>query len=131
MNHVYEVSTGRLHSSTVLPVTNLDAKYVVVALPDGDEVGIWNTSSWSFDPRPPSKKITKIQFLELFADSELEAIVAKSKENTAQGDKVGVFLRRLDARESIDLADSRMITAVNGMEALGLIAVDRAAEILA
>lgn len=130
MNHLYEIANGRLVSSTSLPIPSPPGGMAVVTLPDGDEVGIWNTSTLVFDPQSANMRRTKLEFLELFTDIELEDIIAKSKENTTAGHKVGVFIKKLDLAENIDLDDTRMITAVNGMESLGLIAQGRAAVIL-
>lgn len=128
MNHIYEVSTGGLISSTILPVTDLKEGHAVKA---SDKTGVWDTDLLDFVPRPENKVISKLDFLDLFTDDELEAIIAKSKENSSVGHKVSVFIQRLELSETVDLKSDRANTAVNGMEELGLIAPGRAAEILA
>lgn len=128
MNHVYEIATGRLISSTILPHPDPRTGEAVKV---SSLTGIWNTSTLDFDPIPPSRIVEKIDFIDLFTDSEMEAIISKSKENNNAGNKVGVFLEKLNAAPNVDLDSDRTTNAVNGMETLELIASGRAAEILA
>jgi hypothetical protein len=127
MNHLYEVATGRLRSSTILDIPDI---------PDGMAVkvsnltGIWNVSELDFEPKPVKRIITKLDFIGRFTDPELEAIISKSKEANTIGDKVGVFLKKLDVAQDVDLDDARLNAGVNGMETLGLIGAGRAAVIL-
>jgi len=123
MNHLVEIATGRLLSSSILSITTA-AGNEVITLPDGDERGIWNTGTKIFDTRPEQRIIDKLEFLDLFTDSELEAIIGSSNS------KVRVFIKKLELAQTVDLKSARMITAVNGMETLGMIGSGRAAVIL-
>lgn len=127
MNHLYEIATGQLVSSTVLDISDIPQGMAVKV---SSLTGIWNTSTLDFDPRPVKRIITKLDFIGRFTDDELEAIISKSKEVSTHGDKVGVFLKKLDVAEDVDLGDVRLSAGVNGMETLSLIASGRAAEIL-
>lgn len=128
MNHLYETATGRLISSTVLDIPDIPQDMAVKV---SSNTGIWNTSTLDFDPIPENRTISKLDFIGRFTDPELEAIISKSKEANSVGDKVGVFLKKLDVAENVDLDDPRLSTGVEGMETLGLIGIGRAAEILA
>jgi len=127
MNHLYEIATGKLISSTSLSIPDIPAGMAVKV---SSLTGIWNTTTLDFDPFPEKRVITKLDFIELFTDSELEAIISKSKESNTAGNKVSVFITKLELAGSVDLKSDRMNTAVNGMESLGLIAVGRATVIL-
>lgn len=119
MNHLYEIATGRHESSTVLDIPDVKEGMAVKA---SDKKGIWSAELLDFVPLPIVRVISKLEFLDKFADAELENIIAEAAKDTARGRKVGVFLKRLDLAESIDLADLRTIAAVNGLESLGLVA---------
>lgn len=71
--------------------------------------------------------ITKLAFMERFTDAELVAIYSAAKQSAA----VEVWLEKLKMTTgNIVLTDIRTISGVRGLEAAGLIAVGRAAEIL-
>ena len=93
--------------------------------------GLWNPATRTHDARPVQKIISKLEFIERLTDSEFENILDVALLNTNPARKVRVFIKKLELAESIDLADQRMIRAVNGMESIGLIGTGRAAEILA
>lgn len=119
---LYETATGRGISQSTAEPTNVaeGREFKEVA----DFVGIWNESTLEFDPYPDRRPIDKLDFLDLFTPSELENIIA-----SANG-KVRVFIKKLELAGCIDLKSQRMIQAVDGMEALGLIDPGRGAEIL-
>lgn len=119
---LYETATGRpISQSSALP-SNVAAGRTVKEVPDYD--GIWNESTLVFDPLPETRIIDKSAFLDLFTEDELEAIVSSANI------KVKVFIKKLEMAPKVDLKSSRMITALNGMEALSMISSGRAAEIL-
>lgn len=124
MNHLYEIATGKLISSTSLPIDTV---------PDGMAVktttntGIWNTDTLDFDPIPEKKPaITRLEFMDLFTDAELAGILTAAKSNVS----VEVFVKKLDAASEIKLDDPRTIAGVQLLEAASLIDAGRAAEIL-
>ena len=126
MNHVYEIATGRLVTSTARPVDeSLLPPYQ--GLVTSDKKGIWNPETLDFDPVPVNKVKTKQQFLDLFTDTELENIIGISRTNN----RIAVFIKKIEMRDNVDLDDPQIIAAVNGMETRGLLVTGRAAEILA
>lgn len=74
-------------------------------------------------PRP----ISKLAFMERFTDEELAAIYAAAKTDV----RVEVWMDKLKLAGEVDLNDPRTQAGVRALEALGLIAEGRAAEILA
>lgn len=71
--------------------------------------------------------ITKLTFMERFTDAELVTIYSAAKQSVA----VEVWLEKLKMTTgNIVLTDPRTVAGVRGLEAAGLIAVGRAAEIL-
>ena len=83
-------------------------------------------------PTPPARRLSKLGFIGRIG-AEFAAILAAAKVNV----EVEMFVRMLDWTTpdsdgtSVDLDDPRVISALNSLEASGLIGVGRAAEILA
>lgn len=127
MNHLYDIATGRLLSSTALDIPNIPQGMAVKA---SDKTGVWDAEALDFAPIPEQHVISKLDFLDKFADSELEDIIAESNKDTGRGRKVAVFIKRLDLADNIDIKKPRTIESVNGLETLSLIGAGRAAEIL-
>ena len=91
----------------------------------------------------PTRRVTKLQFRNLFTSDEKVAIEFASLDNPngtqeerLQAAELRVFLADVESATpetdgtSIDLDDSRMVTGVNALETYRLIATGRAAEIL-
>jgi hypothetical protein len=84
-------------------------------------------------PNRPRRKLSKLEFINLFTDAEYVGILAAAKASVA----VEAWLKKFEMTSidadggSIDLADSRTIAGVQSLEAAGLIGAGRAAEILA
>jgi len=77
--------------------------------------------------KPVSRPISKLEFMERFTDEELAAIYAAAKTDV----RVEVWMDKLKLASEVDLTDARTRAGVEALEALGLIAQGRAAEILA
>lgn len=77
--------------------------------------------------QPAPRPVTKLAFMERFTDEELAAIYAAAKTDV----RVEVWMDKLKLASEIDLADPRTKAGVEALEALGLIAQGRAAEVLA
>lgn len=122
MNHLYETATGKLISSTALDIDNIPAGMAVKV---SNLKGTWNTSTLDFDPIPVKKIVDRFDFMELFTDAELIAILDAAKVNTA----VEVFVKKLDLAPRVDLDSSNVVNGLASLEAAGLIAVGRASEI--
>jgi len=98
---------------------------------------------WTYDgstfaaPVPPApapvRRLTKLAYMNRFTDLELADIYSAAKTVIA----VEVWLAKFNATTpdadgtAIDLDDPRTVAGLQGMEAAGLLAVGRAAEILA
>lgn len=91
----------------------------------------------------PSRRVTKLQFRNLFTTAEKIAIEFAALDNPAADTEariasagLRVFLEDLNSATpdpdgtSIDLDDPRTVAGVNVLESYGLIATDRATEIL-
>lgn len=77
--------------------------------------------------QPAPRPITKLAFMERFTDEELAAIYAAAKTDV----RVEVWMDKLKLASEVDLADPRTQAGVQALEAMGLIAEGRAAQILA
>lgn len=75
---------------------------------------------------PPSRVLTKLQFMDRFTDEEMEAIYTAAEESV----QVEIWLERFKLASEVDLDDPRTISGVQALESAGLIAEGRAAEIL-
>lgn len=78
-------------------------------------------------PPPPSTVLTRTQFLSLFTMAEVILIKQTAKTNTV----VDYYQYMLDSATTLDLNSKTVIDGVNGLEAYGLIAQGRAAQVLA
>jgi len=125
MNHLYDTETGRLISSTTLDIPDIPTGMAIKA---SSLTGTWNEGTLDFDPLPEQEvRLGKIEFLDLFTDTELDAIL-----DAEETDKnVRRFLKKLDLADSIGMSNPSTIDGLNYMEAAGLIGAGRAAEILA
>ena len=74
--------------------------------------------------KPP---LTKLEYMNRFTDAELAGIYTAAKLSVA----VEVWLEKFKLASEINLDDPRTATGVQALEANGLIATGRAAEILA
>jgi hypothetical protein len=129
-----EVFDGR-----VLRITDLDGN--TIELPEGEESSFVGEvfPSWGLpDPPPehptvyPRRRLTKLDFINRFTDQEYVTILGATKQSLlveAWWKKFELSTPNLDGT-SIDLNDPRTIAGVQGLEAMGIIAEGRAAEIL-
>ena len=76
---------------------------------------------------PEANKLTPLEFLNRFNDTELAAIYTAAKSVI----QIEVWLAKFNRASVIDMADSLTISGVNGLEYSGLIGSGRAIEILA
>lgn len=91
----------------------------------------WNRllSRWEDDDRalpPLQRNIIKIDFVELFTDTEMEDLIDFARTNS----KAALFLRKLDSYDLIDLNNTKLQTAITAMETVGIIGTGRANEII-
>ncbi len=83
-------------------------------------------------PTQPRRKLSKLEFINLFTDEEYEDILAAAKMSVQVEAWVEKFrMTSVDPDGgSIDLADPRTISGIQALEAGTIIGVGRAAEIL-
>lgn len=88
---------------------------------------------FSWEPYVPQEDahrqgiLTKLDYMNRFTDAELAAIYTAAKSSVA----IEVWLEKFKLATEINLDDPRTIDGVNALEAAGLLAPGRAAEILA
>lgn len=122
MNHLYEIATGRLVSSTKLDIDEIPAG---MAVKQSNKKGIWNTETLDFDPIPEKKVVEKLEFLDMFTDSELAGILAAAKNDVS----VELFIKKLDLADRINIKSEKVKAALSAMESAGLLASGRADDI--
>lgn len=123
---IYETATGRKISDSIAPIENPKPDIWTVKEVSGPR-GIWNTETLEFDPIPVKPKpLTKFEFLALFTDLELAAILEAAK----QYPLVGAVMLRLQMAEEVLLDNTTTIAGINGLRDGGLLTHERAAQIL-
>jgi hypothetical protein len=92
----------------------------------------WNAAILDFYEKP-RRRLSKLELMNRFTDTELANIYSAAKSSVM----VGVWMEKLNAASpeadgtSVDLEDPRTVAGIQSLEAGGLIAAGRAAEILA
>jgi hypothetical protein len=76
---------------------------------------------------PSVRTLTKLAYMNRFTDAELGGIYTAAKSNV----QIEVWLDKFKLAEEINLDDSSTISGVQALEAAGLLAAGRSAEILA
>ena len=124
---VYETLTGRLVSvgSSVGPdlaSRGLESKEYP-SRPDQD--GVWNEATLDFDPRPVSfGEISTTDFMLRFTEAERKAV------RDSLADKAVDFREMLQLSNTVNLDSVYIQASLTAMEAGGMIAAGRAAEVL-
>lgn len=77
-------------------------------------------------PTITERKISKLEYMELFTDSEMASIFAAAKTSPL----VEIWLEKFRLSEFIDLADPRNADGLQALESAGILGQGRAAEIL-
>lgn len=72
------------------------------------------------------RKISKLEYMELFTDNEMVSIFAAAKTSPL----VEIWLEKFRLSEFIDLADPRNVDGLQALESAGILGQGRAAEIL-
>lgn len=89
---------------------------------------------WADPPAPApvvKRNLTRLEYLSRFTDAEAIAIDLASQGATVEAATLRRMMAMVQAAEFIDLTDQRTIAGVQSLEAAGLLAAGRAAEILA
>jgi hypothetical protein len=86
----------------------------------------WHPGSLAFIESHAGSILSRLAFMRRFSDKELEDLY--SLETTQI--KIKVWLEKYKAATDIDLKDPDIVSGVHGLEAMGIIGVGRAAEVL-
>ena len=93
---------------------------------------IWNGSDFDNAPivesniDPYANIVTRLQFLSLFTETELQNILTAAKNNV----QIEVYVVKLQSTEHVDLTSDTTINALNSLESIGLLDTGRVAQIL-
>ena len=121
---LYELSNGNAHSQSSEPINNPNAQRWGVK--QTNKSGLWNSELLDFEAEQKSRIMSKLEFLNLFTDEELAAILTAAKQSAL----VEVFIKKLDLSEFIDLAYEPTVAGLRAMSDAGLLTSDRAEAII-
>jgi len=128
---IYKIDTGELCSigSVVADVLPVGMASVDLGADKPDlEALEWNVQSKSFSPKVVTEKIiTREEFIDRFTNEEFENILELSISNKS----IAGLVKKLDYKGSVNLASEKTIAGINALEAAGILAVGRAAVVLA
>lgn len=116
----YEILEG----TTVINTIIADAEFMTMNYPDDNYRLVEIPTAMPVMSKQP---VSRIDFLGRFTDAELEALYTAAKTVV----EIEIMLDFVRAAEFINTEDPRTISGVQALEASGLIAAGRAAEILA
>lgn len=136
---------ARISDNTVIEVIDFDPAgrftseiaALFTEVPDGTGIndtlnqdGTW--TKWIAPPEPEPtpvsvRTLTKLEYMDRFTDAELEGIYTAAKTVV----QVEIWLEKFKLATEVNLDDPRTIAGLQVMEAAGLLAVGRAAEIAA
>lgn len=122
MLHLYETATGKLISSA----TVVDVIPDGMAVKESDKKGVWNTTTLDFDEVIQDKILSRDDYLDLFTDSEMLAIVDAANTDAIIKNSLDI----LNFRGRVRMNSENTINSVNYMESQGLLKVGRAEIIL-
>ena len=130
---IWETTTGRLVSVGDVVTDPLPAGLSTTVIGPSPPVGIWNVLTHTFDPAPVLKSVLILrEFWQRFTQVERETLVNIQLTGTQnQKNKLTAFKDYLRDAGVADLNDAYIQAIVNLMETAGIIAVGRAAVILA
>ena len=126
MYHVYQVSDGKLISSTIVEPGALRSGLAYVSRPKIEEKGVWNPSTLSFDVRPPRRVLGRSEFYKRIGLRKLAKIMGARGNN-----RVATYLEYVRGLEVIDLDDPETQTELNYMKVQGFLSASDVTEILA
>ncbi len=130
---VYNITTGALVSVGTVVASPLPQGLAAVDLGAFAPTGVWNSLTHIFDPAATLKPILSLKdFAGRFTSVEREALFNMQQNGTAtQKNKLGAFRQYLTDCNSSDLNDAYIQASVQLMETAGVLAVGRAAVVLA
>jgi len=122
MKHLYRIDDGVLISSA----TAIDQIPVGMAVKESDKIGLWNAKTLDFDPIVQDRILSRDDYLDLFTDSEMLAIVSAATTDSIIKSSLDI----LNFRGRVRIDSENTINSVNYMESQGLINKGRAGEVL-
>ncbi len=122
MNYLYKISTGELVSNSSDDIDPPTGMSVIST----DKTGLWNSTTLDFDPLLPETRLKTEVFFDRFTQAELENLIVTARTNA----KAAVFLKRLDLKDRVDLADPLLQADISSMETAGILSTARVQEIL-
>ncbi len=114
------------------PPSGYATKSVGNERPDLDKYQ-WDPSTLGLVPRAPSRLISKYFFIQRFTDTERRELFGFSLNSTkteAQRMRVAAFVWYLTFLDTINLDDTSIVTGMNYLETVAVLAAGRAAQIL-
>ena len=95
---------------------------------DSVELNTWDANTRQFRDESGSvvRTLTGLQYMTRFTQEELETIYGLADVNLA----VRVWVKMFERADVVDLGDARTVTGLQRLEAAGILAAGRAAEIL-
>ena len=121
---LYELETGRAHSQSSEAFDNPNVD--VYGIKETALTGIWNESTLDFEPAPVSKRMTTLEFMELFTDAEWVGVLDAAKVSA----QVELFVMKMTQAEFMDLNYQGTIDGINGLVSAELLTAERAGVVL-
>jgi hypothetical protein len=121
---LYELESGRAHSQSSESFVNPDDS--IYGIKETDKIGIWNQETLDFDLVAASKRMTTLEFMELFTDDEWVGVLDAAKVSSL----VNLFVMKMTQAEFMDLNYQGTIDGINGLVSAGLLTQARADEVL-
>lgn len=124
----YNADSGALISVTDTPPTADPATCTRAISADSVELHTWDAHTRQFrdEAGVAERTLTGLQYMTRFTQAELETIYGLSDTNLA----VRVWVKMFERADVVDLDDARTVTGLQQLEAAGILATGRAAEIL-
>jgi len=124
MNHLYEISTGELKSSTILSIDTIPAGMAVKV---SSNTGAWNTSTLDFDA------VVETRYIALSAFYKRMTCATRLEIKTAAVSDLAIenLLEYIAGFELIDLDDEELIGGLDYLVAGSVITAEKKAEVLA
>lgn len=113
-NHLYEMATGRLVSSTVLDIPDIPSGMAVKA---SDKTGTWDETLLDFIPSPPVTRLSKDSFYRRVGLVRFKKIQVAAKTD----DQVAAFMGYIKGLSYIDLASSDIDLGLTYLQTSGVL----------
>lgn len=124
----YHAESGGLIGVTDTPPAADPTTCTSAISADSVELHTWDVNTRQFRDESGSvaRSLTGLQYMTRFTQDELETIYGLADVNLA----VRVWVKMFERADVVDLDDARTVTGLQRLEAAGILAAGRAAEIL-